>query len=917
MAELMDLRSKEMTALNISSIVSLLMGLKFFRVKMVPIEEFEIYMSFLHELGNYFLDVKDKDIKHALAGVFVEILLPVAASVKTEVNVPVLKSFVELLYPHALDQATKKKHSLAFFPLLTCLLCISQKQFFLTNWHYFLTMCLSNLKHKDPKMSRVALESLYRLLWVYVIRIKCESNTATHSRLQSIVNSLFPKGSRNIIPRDTPLNIFVKIIHFIAQERLDFAFKEVIFDLLSVGRPIRTIYPERMNIGLRALLVIADSLQQRDGAPPMPRTASILPSGNTIRIKRSYLTKPLTSDVARNIGIDVYYGPCRRAFDGIIRSLDLQVGRPMMLNVVQNLGKEPDELMGGERKPKVELFRTCIAAIPRILPDGMSHQDVIELLVRLTVHMDEELRGLACQTLQNLMFDCSEWREDLLHGFLQFIAKEIHDSFPQLLDNSLRMLLQLVCGWRNAMQQNSTPSSRKDSVMLSDGLAPGLNGQSVQVSPLLRSESCALVLHCVEGLALVMLCQGRSTPRKLAVAILKEVKQLLPLLCTEEGYERPAIDVLDSACEYVLDRYILHVSASEKANWVSSGIVDFQWMAEKIPAVETDLSLVNLEVGNEYLQWDPWAAALSGFLESRFILSQCQTAIAYAWPAAHMRISAVYSYVDPSNPQNDTRASLLRSSKSKASANLGETLNYSNYLSLWQKYLVFACAVAPPALQSVPAVMRCASPETLQSSVEGSDGLSRSNELRIPRVANVSASNLFKLVVPLLRCEMTDMRDSVVLGLGSVNPSSLECLMDELAPFFREAAERKQENLRRKRRRDLLRLQLIRLLEVAVFRGTFNLSNVVDQDRCQLRQIYVDLLENARLYCDNDRSDHDRDLPVLTSLRLHFAKLVVLLIQSFTVDKRHHLLPGDLRAHLFQLFSPWCGKHLGGNGDRR
>lgn len=60
-------------------------------------------------------------------------------------------------------------------------------------------------------------EALYRLLWVYMIRIKCESNSATQSRLQSIVNSLFPKGSKGVVPRDTPLNIFVKIIQFIAQ----------------------------------------------------------------------------------------------------------------------------------------------------------------------------------------------------------------------------------------------------------------------------------------------------------------------------------------------------------------------------------------------------------------------------------------------------------------------------------------------------------------------------------------------------------------------------------------------------------------------------------------------------------------------------------------------------------------------------
>lgn len=162
---------------------------------------------------------------------------------KNEVNVPCLKNFVEMLYSQTLDMCTKSKHRLALFPLVTCLLCVSQKIFFLQNWHYFLAMCLSHLKNRDPKMCRVALggyydgmslhlmvaypdsytnvsvftESLYRLLWVYMIRIKCESNSATQSRLQSIVNSLFPKGSKAVVPRDTPLNIFVKIIQFIAQ----------------------------------------------------------------------------------------------------------------------------------------------------------------------------------------------------------------------------------------------------------------------------------------------------------------------------------------------------------------------------------------------------------------------------------------------------------------------------------------------------------------------------------------------------------------------------------------------------------------------------------------------------------------------------------------------------------------------------
>uniref|UniRef100_UPI001EAEFB49 protein furry homolog n=1 Tax=Oncorhynchus gorbuscha TaxID=8017 RepID=UPI001EAEFB49 len=124
-------------------------------------------------------------------------------------------------------------------------------------------------------------------------------------RLTSITTTLFPKGSRSVVPRDMPLNIFVKIIQFIAQERLDFAMKEIIFDLLCVGKPAKafSLNPERMNIGLRAFLVIADALQQKDGEPPMPNTGATLPSGNSLKKKKTYLSKTLTEDEAQLIGV--------------------------------------------------------------------------------------------------------------------------------------------------------------------------------------------------------------------------------------------------------------------------------------------------------------------------------------------------------------------------------------------------------------------------------------------------------------------------------------------------------------------------------------------------------------------------------------------------------------------------------------
>lgn len=65
-----------MTRKTVDRLLDILVAGEF---QMHPIEDFEACVHFLLEMGHYFLEVKDRDIKHALAGLFVEILLPVAA----------------------------------------------------------------------------------------------------------------------------------------------------------------------------------------------------------------------------------------------------------------------------------------------------------------------------------------------------------------------------------------------------------------------------------------------------------------------------------------------------------------------------------------------------------------------------------------------------------------------------------------------------------------------------------------------------------------------------------------------------------------------------------------------------------------------------------------------------------------------
>jgi hypothetical protein len=477
-----------------------------------------------------------------------------------------------------------------------------------------------------------------------MIRIKCESNSATQSRLQSIVNSLFPKGSKGVVPRDTPLNIFVKIIQFIAQERLDFAMREIVFDLLSVGRPIKIILtPERMSIGLRAFLVVADSLQQKEGEPPMPRSVGVLPSGNTLRVRKTFLNKMLTEDTARSIGISAYFPHVRRVFVDILRALDTQYGRPLMMTNTQNVNKEPDEMITGERKPRIDLFRTCVAAVPRLIPDGMTGSELVDLLSRLTVHMDEELRGLAYQSLQTLVIDFPDWRQDVLWGLTQFLAKDVLDTFPSLIDNGLKMILTLLCAWKGAL--TNTNISTNATMRLGKESDTSANKRTDNG----KSESMSSVLHLVEALALVMLCNYRVTTKRVSVLILKEVKSLLK--ASNCSGNQPVIDVIDRCCPKIVEKCLPTLPPTEKTAVLTASNIDLQWLVDRTTSA-WNAGLAedgSIKSGSTYTFniVDPWSTCLFGFLEKDRVLGLCPNVTSHSWPIVFTRLNALYSVVDP------------------------------------------------------------------------------------------------------------------------------------------------------------------------------------------------------------------------------------------------------------------------------
>ena len=136
----------------------------------------------------------------------------------------------------------------------------------------------------------------------------------------------------------------------------------------------------------------------------------------------------ISDSIVKEIGLSTYYEPVRKTFDAILKMLDMQVGRVLLVTRSDTANKDPED-----RKPKIDLLRTCIAAIPRLLPLGTSQEELIEMLARFTIHMDQELAIQAFQSLQYFVIELPEWRKSVFRGQCQRSISDLNSRTRDLL----------------------------------------------------------------------------------------------------------------------------------------------------------------------------------------------------------------------------------------------------------------------------------------------------------------------------------------------------------------------------------------------------------------------------------------------------------------------------------------------------
>jgi hypothetical protein len=187
-----------------------------------------------------------------------------------------------------------------------------------------------------------------------------------------------------------------------------------------------------------------------------------------------------------------------------------------------------------------------------------------------------------------------------------------------------------------------------------------------------------------------------------------------------------------------------------------------------------------------------------------------------------------------------------------------------------------------------------------------------------------TGTSLIKMLVPFLKCECNYFREIVIRGLGRINVEALRDLVDELVPHIKDCLDKRQEKLRRMKKRDVVRLAIIRIFELMAEQRTLGkriiettrkssyLKNLHPQiaqqytnDEQHFKKTFNDYVDNMQAYLDQET---DKSLEINIQIRLHFCNFLYKLIDSVGKEKRPLLFNSITRVNLFNLCDKWSGR---------
>ena len=900
----------------------LVQSMRWLKVRSYPEDAWDHSCDMLQLLAKFFAEVHGRTMKHAYAELFEQLLLPIAATATSELNMPKWKDVLTTIQPKITQMLWKADHWPYVFPLQAVLLCVSPAEQFATQWLSLVTSFQP--KARDRAGRSHALKAICRLVWRYLYRLN-ESQNAIARKLDDLVKLVFQGGKRVLISTDPAIaDPLIQLIRIIGYKHQDLCFRTIIFPLMNselFSGPesqlkIENLDPEKTVIAIRAFLAVMTDLEKGE-APPFPtsfecdalmdpssrspithrRSRSLgfaVSAGRTERLSRPVMTTNL-NDVSKE-----YYVKFCKILGQLTIICDNTFGGQAVLDekIATHTPKTPmaeaftftkrDDLTNPTdlRQNYYDLLHVAVEALPRCLSPHLPINSLVNLLCTGTAHVQSHIASSSAQSLKSI--GRQSHAQQVTIGFARFIFNfddryaTVSDGSllgPGHIENTLKLYVELLQIWIDDIQQRT----RKAVAEPTDD-----DEQSSRRLPLDLSGVLAHVDE-VESHGLFFLCSPSRAVRAIAVNVLRLITKF------DTALGKPStriISILEGSSEEVINVNDERLSLAERSR-LQKGLRRSNLNSTLVELCSSDIA----HDANLWFKVFPNLIRLSSQI--------CLHAVALTRELVCLRLSHSYRTIG-ALAEGNKQASYASFEQAFSSSRPGGRFNSSSpeiIIEQWKIHLIFACTTLTNigGIQLQPPKSSQGSQHTRKSS--------KSSATSQEKIA--SAHELFSRVVPFLSVSNPAVRNAAVIGLGATNvtlyQTLLECLHPYTAACNSEAKERlashqrSVSNPRRSRRTDFLHTEITHLLSLTCH--LLQESSVLEDDYAL--SYIADYCKNLRLFLSDTEIQSELEYQ---KLRTHYCALVESLYDCTRKLKDSlRWMSFQSRQATFALMENWCG----------
>ena len=904
-----------------SKTAMLVQSMRWLKVRSYPEDAWEHSCDMLQLLAKFFLEVHGRTMKRAYAELFEHLLLPIAATATSELNVPKWKEVLTLIQPKITQMLSKADHWPYVFPLQAVLLCVSPAEQFANQWLQLVASFQP--KARDRAGRSHTLKAICRLVWRYLYRLN-DSQNAIARKLDEVIKMVFQSGKRLLISTDPAIaDPLIQLIRIIGYKHQDLCFRTIIFPLMNSEQllgsepqlKIENLDPEKTVIAIRAFLAIMADLEKGE-PPPFPKSfecdALMDPSsrspithrrtksqgfavsaGRTERLSRPVMTTNV-NDIAKE-----YYVKFCKILGNLTIICDNTFGGQAVLDekLATHTPKTPmAEAFTFNRREDVtnptdlrqhyyDLLHVAVEALPRCLSPQIQINSLVNLLCTGTAHVESHIANSSAQSLKSIARQSHA--QQVTIGFARFIFNfddryaTVSDGSllgPGHIENTLKLYVELLQIWIDDIEKRTRKS-------------PTDPNDEEQSSRQLTLDLSSILAHVdeVESHGLFFLCSPSRTVRAIAVNVLRLITKF------DTALGKPTvriISILEGSSDEVVNINDERLSLAERSR-LQKGLRKSNMNSTLVELCSSDIA----HDANLWFKVFPNLIRLSSQI--------CLHAVALTRELVCQRLSHSYRTIH-ALADGHKQAPSAAFDPALFSTRPGGRLHSSSpdiIIEQWKIHLIFACTTLTNTGSS-----NLQPPKSSQGS-QHTRKSSKSSSASQEKIA--SAHELFSRTCRFLSVSNAQIRNAAVTGLGATNVTLFHTLLDCLHPYVVESSTEVKERIaahqrnvpppRRNRRTDVLRTEITHVLGLT---SHLLQEPQIMEDDYALTYL-IDYTKYTRLFLSDTEVQNELEFQ---KLRTHFCALTEGLYDcTRKLKDPTRVMSFQSRQATFSLIENWCG----------